>query len=274
MILCLLILSCSRQKEEKKPTGSEAKRVTVQVKIPAKSSGQAAKNGKARETTGREVALAGGRYQAKKIPGDASRKEKTGKTIKEETLEAVNPAESVIRTDLSEKERMAAVQELANLDRATRLEVVMNALEAESPNVRKAALAALADVDDEAVNVALLKAMEDENLGVREKAMEVMEHIESPNILPSLERALSDSDEDIREQALSILEDIPDHRAVDILIEKGLQHHDESIREETLNSLEFITDQRFESYVDAREWWDSNRDEFVFPKVWRIRKSW
>ena len=94
--------------------------------------------------------------------------------------------------------------------------------------------------------------------------MDVMDQLESPNTLPSLERALTDSDADIREQALSILEDIPDRRAVDLLIEQGLQHDDESIREDTLDSLEFITDQDFDRWEEAVEWWYSNRDDFVF----------
>jgi HEAT repeat protein len=273
MTLCLLILDCSRQKEEEKPTGAATKKVAVQAKITPKSSVKEAKNTKAGKVTAREATVARGQYAGKGMPEDASSKEKS-RTIAEETPKVLDPAESVIRTDLSEEERRAAVKALANMDHATILEVVMKALDSPSPDVRKAVLEALAEVDDEAVNVPLLKAMEDENIEVREEAMQVMDELESPNILPSLELALFDSDEDIREEALSILEDIPNHGAVDILIEKGLQHEDESIREDTLVSLEFITDQRFASYEQAREWWDRNRDEFVFPEVWRIRKNW
>jgi len=274
MSLCLLILGCSGQKEKEKSTASGAKRVTVQVEIPSKLPEKVTKRAKADEVNTTEAASTAGRYQGKEIPEDASGKEEAGKTLEGETPRVVDLVERVLRPDLSREERTAAVKELANLDHATILKVVMNALDSPSPDVREAALEALTEVDDEAVNTPLIKALEDDAPDVREKAMDVMGHIESPNILPTLERALADRDEDVREEALSVLEDIPDHRAVDILIEKGLQHENESIREETLDSLEFITDQRFESYEQAREWWDRNRDEFVFPKVWQIRKRW
>ena len=231
LVACGLVFYFGRQKEDK-PTGAETKKVAVQVKIPAKSSEKEARNTKVGKVTAREATLARGQYAGKGIPEDASSKEKSP-TIDEETPKVLDPAESVIRTDLSEEERMAAVKALAKMDHATILEAVMKALDSPSPDVRKAALGALTNVDDEAVNVPLLKAMEDENVEVREEAMEVMDELESPNILPSLELALFDRDEDIREEALSILEDIPDRRAVDILIEKGLRHHDESIRKET-----------------------------------------
>ena len=68
----------------------------------------------------------------------------------------------------------------------------------------------------------------------------------------------------MREAALSILEDIPDPRAVDMLIEKGLLNYNHSISQEAFDSLEFITDQEFESYEEARKWWDAHRDTFTF----------
>jgi HEAT repeat protein len=263
IIVCTVLFYWERQKGIKSDSAVLPEKKTAQM--ASKSPKKQAKQRKAGKVTISETAVARGQYAGKGMPEDASSKEKS-RTIAEETPKVLDPAESVIRTDLSEEERRAAVKALANMDHATILEVVMKALDSPSPDVRKAVLEALAEVDDEAVNVPLLKAMEDENVEVREEAMQVMDELESPNILPSLELALFDSDEDIREEALSILEDIPNHGAVDILIEKGLQHEDESIREDTLDSLDYLTDQRFASYEEAHEWWEANRDEFVFEE--------
>jgi len=267
--LLLLIVSTTlfhwgHQQETQPDSAVLPEKETVQT--TSKSPEKAKKHREAREKTRTEAAFARGQYQGKRGSEDTSKKEKTAETVEGETPEVVDLTERILRPDLSDAERMAAVKELANMDHATILNVVMKALDSPSADVREAVLQALAEVDDEAVNAPLLKAMEDENVEVREEAMDVMEEIESPNILPSLELALFDSDEDIREEALSVLEDIPDHRAVDILIEKGLQHDDESIRQDTLDSLEFITDQEFESYEQAHEWWEANRDEFVFDE--------
>jgi len=262
LVACSLIFHFARQKEDEQP--AVARQEKVKVKFVPKSSKKVTKGIKSGKVTTAEASLPRRPYQEKNIPKDSSRDEQTGKTMDKETLEALDLAERVLRPDLSEEERSAAVEELERMDHSTILEVVMKALDSPSPEVRQAALDALWEVDDEAVNTPLMKALEDVDADVRESAMDVMDQLESPNTLPSLERALTDSDADIRAQALSILEDIPDHRAVDLLIEQGLQHDDESIREDTLDSLEFITDQNFDRWEEAIQWWYLNRDTFVF----------
>ena len=267
LIACGLIFYFGRQQEDKQPAVAQQER--AKVKFVNKSSKKASKVTKSGKVPTAEALLPRSPYQEKNIPEDSSRGEKTGKTMNEAAVEDYDPVERVLRTDLSEEERLAAVEELEDMDHSTIIETVIKALDVKSADVREAALDALWEVDDEAVNTPLLKALEDKNVEVRKSAMDVMEQIESPNILPGLEQALIDNDEDIREQALSILEDIPDHRAVDILIEKGLQNDDESIREDTLDSLELITDQDFEKWEEAIEWWDLNRNTFVFESDWR-----
>lgn len=266
LIACGLIFYLGRQEENKQHLVAQQEKTKAQfeVKLVPRSFKKATNGTKSRKVTSAKAALPGRPYQKKNVLKDSSREGKTEQTMDNETLEALDPAKRLLQPDLSEEVRLAAVEELARMDYPTIIETVMIALNSPSPDVREAALNALWDVDDESVNTPLLKALEDENADVRESAMDVMEQLESPNVLPSLERALNDSDEDIREQALSILEDIPDHRAVDILVEKGLQHEDESIREEALDSLEFITGQDFDRWEEALEWWYSNRDDFVF----------
>jgi|GEM_PF-6602029 hypothetical protein len=165
---------------------------------------------------------------------------------------------------MSYEERSKAIDELAKKDYSTIVSVVTKSLDSPDPEVREDILDALMAVDDYQVNTPLLKAIEDDNPDVAEKAMEVIDNIHSSNILPSLERALNDKDEDIREQALSILEDLTDHGALDILINKGLYNDYPGTREDVLDSLNFITDQEFETGEEARQWWEQNRDSFIF----------
>ena len=213
----------------------------------------------------------------------------------QEARDLVDAAEMALRMDLSDEEKLAAIEALDGIDHPVVIEPVMaaldegnvdireaaldavmelndpvvvpvveKALDDEDPEIREYALDALLDVDDEKINTPLMKALDDENYDVRDNAMNIMLYIESPNIIPSLDKAFLDSDEDIREMAIITIEDIPDPRAVDILIERGLLHEDETIREDALDSLEFITDQEFKDYNEARRWWDRNRSTFKF----------
>lgn len=176
----------------------------------------------------------------------------------------LNEAEYALLMDLPEDEKLSAIKMLDTVDHPVVISLVMTALDDPNSKVRKTALEALADVDDETVNDAFLKAMKDDDLDVSEKVMTVMDGFDSPIILPSLEAAFCYGDRDMREKSLSTIEDISDPRAIEMLIEKGLLHDDEEIRSEVYDSLEYITSERFESYEDAREWWDYNQYNFEF----------
>jgi HEAT repeat protein len=153
-----------------------------------------------------------------------------------------------------------------DVDPGSVVERVLIALDDPDPDVRVEALADLEEIDDPAINEALLIALFDDSPEVREAAMEVMEYLESPNTLISLEQAMAHGDIDMMESALSVLEEIPDPEAVDLIVAYGLSSEDERIREDAFDALEYITDQEFEDVLDARDWWDRNRDRFPFDE--------
>lgn len=215
--------------------------------------------------------------------------------LTEELKELIRQAEHALRMDLSDEEKLAALEELDGINHPDILEVintaldeanaevreaaldaimdindpkviptVVKALDDEDPELREYALDALMDVDDPSLNEAFLKALDDESLDVREAAADMMLFIESPNIIDSLAKSMLDPNEDIRDMALITLEDIPDRRSVDVLIQYGLLNDNETIREDALDSIEWITDMEFENYEDARRWWDANRSNFEF----------
>jgi len=194
-----------------------------------------------------------------------TRREETSGVSTETTPELlVYKAESAFSGDFSTEEKLAAIRRLEAIDDPIVLDAVMIAMDDPDPDLRKAALEVLRDMDNEEINEAFLAGLEDDNQEVTEKAMDIMADSDSPAILPSLEQALMDSDDKIQKISMLTLEDISDPRAVDILIETGLLNQNESIREKVLDSLEFITGRRFESYQDAKIWWELNRDTFEF----------
>jgi len=213
----------------------------------------------------------------------------------QEVKDIVDKASKALRMDLSDEEKIKAIEDLEGIDNPIVLAVVdealdeanvdireaaldaimeladpivlptvMKALDDEDPDIREYALDALMDINDESINEALMKALDDENADVRDNAVDTMLYIEEPSIIPSLAKAMESEDQDVREKAIITIEDIADPRAVDALIEKGLLSDDEELREDSLDSIEFITDQEFKDYNDARAWWDEHRDTFKF----------
>ena len=172
-------------------------------------------------------------------------------------------AENAFADDLTSAEKLAALRSLENIDDPMVVDPIMIAMDDPDPDLRKAALEVLRDREYEEINEVFIAGLEDDNQDVTERAMEILADGDSANILPSLEQAMLSSDGQIKRKAIVTLEDIEDVRAIDMLV-AGLQSNDADIRRELFDSIEFITEQRFESYEEARIWWDLNRDFFEF----------
>jgi hypothetical protein len=212
-----------------------------------------------------KVTAPAGSKSEKQNPQAYSPNEKTSVPATDKSPEQlVYQAETAFAEDLMVEEKLAAIRRLENINDPIVLDAVMMAMDDPDPDLRKAALEILRDMDNEEINEAFLAGLEDDNQEVTDKVMGIMADSDSPTILPSLEQALMDSDDNIQKISMLTLEDISDPGAVDILIETGLLNHNEAIRKEVLDSLEFITDQRFESYQEAKIWWELNRDTFEF----------
>lgn len=251
------------------------------------------------ESERREIEkLSGHQLAPEEFPTEQLDEEHEGKIkfeVTQEMRDLVNAATRAFLADLPDEDKIAALQKLIGIDdpivmdvvmmalnddnpdiRELALDVIMNiddpavipavvkALDDDNPDIREYALDALMEVDDPRINEALLKALDDENVDVRDNALNIMLYISSPNVIDALAKAITDPDPDIREKAIIVLEDIQDPRTIDILIEKGLLHDDDEIRQDALDSLNFITDQEFQSYEEARAWWDRNRATFSF----------
>jgi HEAT repeat protein len=76
-----------------------------------------------------------------------------------------------------------------------------------------------------------------------------------------LEAAIACPFSDIKEESVFMLEFIGGHRAVDILIE-ALRDKDAEFREKVGSAISMLLDKEFESYKEAKTWWEKNRDRY------------
>ncbi|MBR5946065.1 HEAT repeat domain-containing protein, partial [bacterium] len=160
--------------------------------------------------------------------------------------------------------REVALDAIMNINSEEVVPIVVKALDDPEPDLRLVSLDALMDVKSPSINDALQKAMKDESEEVREGVMDLLFISENPAALPTIKTAFSDSSPAIREGALMCIEDIRDKGAVDILIYDGMLSNYEDVREASKEALEFITDEEFETYDEAKAWWNKNRDSFEF----------
>lgn len=160
--------------------------------------------------------------------------------------------------------REVALDAIMNINSEEVVPIVIKALDDPEPDLRLFALDALMDVKSANINDALQKAMKDENEEVREGVMDLLFIAENPAALPTIKMAFSDPSPEIREGALTCIEDIRDKGAVDILIYDGMLSDYEDVREASKEALEFITDEEFETYDEAKAWWNKNRNSFEF----------
>ncbi|MBR4465789.1 HEAT repeat domain-containing protein [bacterium] len=160
--------------------------------------------------------------------------------------------------------REVALDAIMNINSEEVVPIVVKALDDPEPDLRLVSLDALMDVKSASINDALQKAMKDESEEVREGVMDLLFISENPAALPTIKTAFTDSSPAIREGALMCIEDIRDKGAVDILIYDGMLSDYEDVREASKEALEFITDEEFETYDEAKAWWNKNRDSFEF----------
>ena len=186
-----------------------------------------------------------------------------------ENLEGIDHPDILPTIELALDDKDPVVREVAlntimNINSPEVVPVVIKALDDPEPDLRLVALDALMDVKGASVNEALEKALKDDVEEVREGVVDLLFIMESPDALPSVKLAMSDSSPEIREGAMMCMEDFHSKEAVDTLIYDGLLSDYEDVRDASKDALEFLTDQEFETYEQAKDWWQKNRTTFEF----------
>ena len=161
------------------------------------------------------------------------------------------------------KVRMAAMGILAmkNLDDPNVVYVAAKALKDSEPEVRKSAIEACAPITDPAVENVLLTAIADSSEKVRTHAIQVAGHKQPAVRMSVLKAGITSQYGDVKEGTVSSLVDASSPAAMDILI-IGLKDTNPDFRNEVRTEIDFLISQKFDTYDQAKKWWDANRSKF------------
>jgi hypothetical protein len=168
--------------------------------------------------------------------------------------------------DPSPEVRLSALQLLENFEGKEVFPVLRKALDDDSEEIRAEAIDIIDDIevpggDPEEADI-LLKAINDPSEDVRSAALDAIENKPSYDLEIIGEDAIKSDFPEVKEAVLEALADTPSIRGVEVMIE-GLNDPDPDFRNDVIDELELITDQTFNSYDEARKWWDQHQNEFL-----------
>jgi hypothetical protein len=109
--------------------------------------------------------------------------------------------------------------------------------------------------------------LEDESDSVRETTFDLIDYQSQKTQLKIYEDSIAATHNDVKYATLVELEGMSDHDAFEVLI-TGLADPDADFRAEVSQTIMFLVDMEFESYEQAAEWWETNKekmDDNLFP---------
>jgi HEAT repeat protein len=157
--------------------------------------------------------------------------------------------------------RLAAIELLVDCESPGKLAVVSRALKDADEQIREVAVESLASVKDPEVSKLLVQAIGDKSESVRTAAMTAAEEQEGSTMLDVLQAGISSPYNDVKEEVVSALLNLGNRDAIDILI-LGLKDSDDEFREDVSSTINVLISQEFNSYEEAKKWWDSNRNRY------------
>ncbi|NLF19765.1 MAG: HEAT repeat domain-containing protein [Lentisphaerae bacterium] len=175
-----------------------------------------------------------------------------------QTLPAVSAA--LEHDDASVRQKAFAVIE--GYQTADILPLVRKGLGDADAEVRLAAVYALAAVVDPAVSALLIEAMQDDSLFVRQAVFAMLEAKPAEVRQDVYEAGIGSPHDDVWGEVVSAILFHPSHDAVMTLM-TGLKSPSEFQRDQVNDALQFLVSERFDSYDEARTWWDANRHRFA-----------
>ncbi len=208
-------------------------------------------------------------------------------------LERLNRLQNDIAGGLPSADKIAMLGAAADIHSAELLEIIQKALEDEDPQVRLAALALLGNTqdgdimplvtkamsdkdehvrqaalsqvaqmeDDERVGEVLEKGIADDSFFVRKTAVEMIAQQPAESRYKLYDKAIMNEHKDVHFETVTGLQKESSHATMDVLI-KGLQHPDEQFRQDVQGSIDFLIQKRFDSYEEAKAWWDANKNNY------------
>jgi major membrane immunogen (membrane-anchored lipoprotein) len=139
--------------------------------------------------------------------------------------------------------------------------VIAKALKDSQQLVRQSAVLACDPINDAGVSSVLVQALNDESEDVRTAAFQIADQKDAVIRLDVLKTGIVSSYDDVKNAAIPSLIEISSPAAVDILI-TGLKDPSPEFREQVKLALSSLVSQDFDTYEQAKSWWDSNRKKF------------
>jgi len=128
-------------------------------------------------------------------------------------------------------------------------------------DIRLAAIEIISQIEIKGAQEVLAKAIDDKAEDVRSAAFDGLDYQDPEGKNMVLSKGINSSFKDVRESVINNITMNASHDGVNILIE-GLKSDDKDFKSEVKETLEFLIDQKFESYEEAKKWWEGNRDRY------------
>lgn len=141
------------------------------------------------------------------------------------------------------------------------LPLVRQGLADDEPDVRLAAISALAAVVDPGVSALLTEALQDSSIFVRQAVFAMLEAKPAEVRQDIFEAGIASPHDDVWGEVISAIIFHPSHDAVMTLM-TGLKSPSEFQRDQVNDALQFLVSERFDSYDEARAWWEAHRHRF------------
>jgi len=159
------------------------------------------------------------------------------------------------------EQRELAMELLADFTSPEILPAVGKGLEDAAPEVRTAAIQALDEQHGTTALEMVGKVLNDHDADVREAALNRLFEEDPANYAPLLSPAVTSEYPDLREKTLQLLFENRSHAGLEVLIE-GMRSTDPQIREEISDAISRLVSEEFDSYEQARAFWDQNKNKF------------
>ena len=156
---------------------------------------------------------------------------------------------------------LAGIELLQGYESPEVLPAIADAMAHPNEDVRQTALNLLLDVNDPQAGDLLVTALSDESEDIRDAALDITEYKDEQIRFRVLETGISSPYGDTKEKSVFMLEYMGGRHAVDILIE-ALRDKDAEFREKVGSAISMLLDKEFESYKEAKTWWEKNRDRY------------
>jgi len=170
----------------------------------------------------------------------------------------------IVRAAVTEEDAnvaLEAIELLQGYESPEVLPAIVNAMAHPNEEVRQTAVRMLSDINDPQTGVLLATALSDESEDVRSSAIDITKYKDEQVQFKVLEAAISSPFSDIKDESVFMLEYLGGHRAIDILIE-ALQDRDTEFRESAASAISMLIDKEFESYKEAKAWWEKNKNKY------------